>query len=327
MRGGQDGGGWGGGVAALQWQWGGGMDGRWGGAGGRLPCSKTRLAAAGPPRACLHRRGHPRPPGAALTRRHARGSINAAGKKDSAGNKVDIWTNFRDYGLPPPLGLLRCDLHTAPFRCATACAPARPPGWLAGTAGPGLHAPLPALPRALEAGAAGPTASLERGGSRSCAGGPCTHPPPLTLCRPPHHHHYCKQGGAGGGAGCHCVRPALWGAWVGGRACDAQGPAGTRGSPVLFYRCCSGAHAHGRWLALAAHPPSWPARHPPTAPALPVGHPVPHMQVRAGGKKSVAKERTIRNREDYIPSTDPYTVAGARVYWQCSVCSLFSVHR
>ncbi|KAL4439704.1 hypothetical protein ABPG75_002705 [Micractinium tetrahymenae] len=38
------------------------------------------------------------------------------GKKDKAGRQVNVWTNFRDYGLPPPLGLLRCDLHTAPFR-------------------------------------------------------------------------------------------------------------------------------------------------------------------------------------------------------------------
>lgn len=38
------------------------------------------------------------------------------GKKDKAGRHVNVWTNFRDYGLPPPLGLLRCDLHTAPFR-------------------------------------------------------------------------------------------------------------------------------------------------------------------------------------------------------------------
>ncbi|KAI3434388.1 hypothetical protein D9Q98_002466 [Chlorella vulgaris] len=38
------------------------------------------------------------------------------GKKDAAGQPVNIWTNFADYGLQPPLGLLRCDLHTAPFR-------------------------------------------------------------------------------------------------------------------------------------------------------------------------------------------------------------------
>lgn len=41
-----------------------------------------------------------------------------AGKKDKAGQQVNVWTNFRDYGLPAPLGLLRCDLHTAPFRWA-----------------------------------------------------------------------------------------------------------------------------------------------------------------------------------------------------------------
>lgn len=38
------------------------------------------------------------------------------GKKDKAGQWVNVWTNFKDYGLPPPLALLRCDLHTVPFR-------------------------------------------------------------------------------------------------------------------------------------------------------------------------------------------------------------------
>lgn len=27
-----------------------------------------------------------------------------------------MWTNFFDYGLQPPLGLLRADLHRPPFR-------------------------------------------------------------------------------------------------------------------------------------------------------------------------------------------------------------------
>lgn len=34
-------------------------------------------------------------------------------------------------------------------------------------------------------------------------------------------------------------------------------------------------------------------------------------QVRAGGRKSVPKVREIRNKDDYIPSTDPYSAAGA----------------
>lgn len=38
------------------------------------------------------------------------------GKRDAAGRAVNVWTNFADYGLPPPLGLLRCDLHTLPLR-------------------------------------------------------------------------------------------------------------------------------------------------------------------------------------------------------------------
>jgi tRNA (guanine10-N2)-methyltransferase len=27
-----------------------------------------------------------------------------------------VWTNFADYGLAPPSGLLRADLHRSPFR-------------------------------------------------------------------------------------------------------------------------------------------------------------------------------------------------------------------
>ncbi|KAI7836781.1 hypothetical protein COHA_009361 [Chlorella ohadii] len=38
------------------------------------------------------------------------------GKKDKAGRPVNVWTNFQDYQLQPPVGLLRCDLHTHPFR-------------------------------------------------------------------------------------------------------------------------------------------------------------------------------------------------------------------
>ena len=34
------------------------------------------------------------------------------GKKDKrTGQPVDVWTNFEDYGLPPPVGLVRMDLH------------------------------------------------------------------------------------------------------------------------------------------------------------------------------------------------------------------------
>jgi hypothetical protein len=37
------------------------------------------------------------------------------------------------------------------------------------------------------------------------------------------------------------------------------------------------------------------------------------VQVRAGGKKSVGREREIKPHGDYVPSTAPYTVAGG---WQ-----------
>lgn len=45
-------------------------------------------------------------------------------------------------------------------------------------------------------------------------------------------------------------------------------------------------------------------------------------QVRAGGRKSVAKEVEIRNRETYIPSTHSYTLAGARAcaFGSCWLC-------
>ncbi|KAH7624316.1 hypothetical protein Ndes2526B_g00501 [Nannochloris sp. 'desiccata'] len=38
------------------------------------------------------------------------------GKKDKKGQPVNIWTNFQDYELPAPLGLLRLDLNRSPFR-------------------------------------------------------------------------------------------------------------------------------------------------------------------------------------------------------------------
>lgn len=30
--------------------------------------------------------------------------------------QVDLWTNFQDYGLRSPVGLLRADAHTMPLR-------------------------------------------------------------------------------------------------------------------------------------------------------------------------------------------------------------------
>ena len=38
------------------------------------------------------------------------------GKTDKRGNPVDIWSNFTRYGLPAPLGVLRCDSSQPPFR-------------------------------------------------------------------------------------------------------------------------------------------------------------------------------------------------------------------
>lgn len=38
------------------------------------------------------------------------------GKTDKkSGKPVDVWTNFEDYGLPPPVGLMRFDLHKNPL--------------------------------------------------------------------------------------------------------------------------------------------------------------------------------------------------------------------
>lgn len=37
--------------------------------------------------------------------------------------QVDLWTNFEDYGLRSPVGLLRADAHTMPFRCRRNCSP------------------------------------------------------------------------------------------------------------------------------------------------------------------------------------------------------------
>ncbi|KDD76297.1 hypothetical protein H632_c279p2 [Helicosporidium sp. ATCC 50920] len=38
------------------------------------------------------------------------------GKKDSKGRAVNLYTNFADYGLQSPVGLLRSDAHRPPFR-------------------------------------------------------------------------------------------------------------------------------------------------------------------------------------------------------------------
>ena len=39
------------------------------------------------------------------------------GKRDKkTGKQVDVWTNFEDYGLPPPVGLVRMDLHKHSFK-------------------------------------------------------------------------------------------------------------------------------------------------------------------------------------------------------------------
>lgn len=38
------------------------------------------------------------------------------GKKDKKARPVNVWTNFDDYGLMPPVGLLRADLVRNPFR-------------------------------------------------------------------------------------------------------------------------------------------------------------------------------------------------------------------
>lgn len=40
----------------------------------------------------------------------------ATGKVNSAGNRMDVWENFKDYSLAPPVGLIRADAHTPPFR-------------------------------------------------------------------------------------------------------------------------------------------------------------------------------------------------------------------
>ena len=37
-------------------------------------------------------------------------------RQDSKGKAVDVWTNFREYGLRPPVGLMRADSHLPPFR-------------------------------------------------------------------------------------------------------------------------------------------------------------------------------------------------------------------
>ena len=41
-----------------------------------------------------------------------------AGKPDKTGQQMDVWENFRDYNLTPPVGLIRADAHRLPFRPA-----------------------------------------------------------------------------------------------------------------------------------------------------------------------------------------------------------------
>ncbi|KAK9812920.1 hypothetical protein WJX72_005797 [[Myrmecia] bisecta] len=38
------------------------------------------------------------------------------GKEDKRGERVDVWANFRDYRLQPPVGLIRADAHRPPWR-------------------------------------------------------------------------------------------------------------------------------------------------------------------------------------------------------------------
>eukprot|EP00889_Picochlorum_renovo_P008102 jgi/Picre1/35132/NNA_002595.t2 len=38
------------------------------------------------------------------------------GKKDRHGNAVNVWTNFKDYNLASPVGLVRADIDRNPFR-------------------------------------------------------------------------------------------------------------------------------------------------------------------------------------------------------------------
>ena len=41
-----------------------------------------------------------------------------AGKLNKSGQQMDVWENFRDYNLTPPVGLIRADAHRLPFRPA-----------------------------------------------------------------------------------------------------------------------------------------------------------------------------------------------------------------
>ena len=41
-----------------------------------------------------------------------------AGKLNKSGQHMDVWENFRDYNLTPPVGLIRADAHRQPFRPA-----------------------------------------------------------------------------------------------------------------------------------------------------------------------------------------------------------------
>ena len=106
---------------------------------------------------------------------------SASGKRDKAGQRVNIWTNFEDYKLPPPVGLLRCDLHTWPFRC-----------WWC----PGLACSLFALPHcpALCLRVACVPATAKKQGTMHCTAVHCIvtylcislpgSPPPPAVCLP-----------------------------------------------------------------------------------------------------------------------------------------------
>ena len=125
--------------------------------------------------------------------------------------------------------------------------------------------------------------------------------------------HQKPQAGPGGGAGCGRVRPAVWGELMAllflaspdSSLAPSAGSAATRLAQLL--------PSHRPGAASLCLLPSH--RTQPSGPPLPSLTATP--QVRAGGKKSVAKQREIRNRESYIPSTEPYTVAGGEQGRQC----------
>ncbi|GAB4813919.1 hypothetical protein N2152v2_000965 [Parachlorella kessleri] len=82
------------------------------------------------------------------------------GKQDKAGQRLNIWTNFRDYGLPAPLGLLRADLHRHPFKRA---------GGAAGKAGEAADAAAMAVEGILDAIVCDPPYGVRAGGRKGAA--------------------------------------------------------------------------------------------------------------------------------------------------------------